>query len=105
VVATYGVLFIHRTERLTSIICGQSAVQPIRAAGPCSTGISSHALTCAGPLKKTDCTSLWYFEWQPLTVRDCVSVGGALLAVLFGAESEPFPLVLRGVLESCHVYY
>ena len=103
-VATYGVLLIHRAERLTSIICGRSAVRPVRAAGSYSTGISSHALTCAGRLKKADCTSLWYFEWQPLSVGDCVSVGGAQLVVLFGAESEPFPLVLRGVLESSVTY-
>jgi hypothetical protein len=41
-----------------------------------------------------------YFEWQPLSVRHCVGVGDALLAVLFGAEFEPSPLVLRGVVES-----
>ena len=61
VVVTYGVLVIQRTERLTSIICEQSAARPVRAAGSSSTGTSSHALTCAGPLKETDCTSLRLF--------------------------------------------
>ena len=37
VVATYGVLFVYRKERLTSIIFWQSAVRPVRAADFCST--------------------------------------------------------------------
>jgi hypothetical protein len=44
VVVTYGVLFIHRKGRLTSIICGQIAVRCVGAAGSCRTGISSSAL-------------------------------------------------------------
>ena len=103
VVATYGILFVHRTERLPSIICGQSEDRPVRAAGSCRTGISSHALTCAGPFKENR-LHIVAFEWQPLSVRDCVRVGRALLAILFGAESEPFPLVLRGVLGSSVTY-
>ena len=34
----------------------------------------------------------------------CVSVGGALLVVPFCAESKPYPLVLRGMLQSSDTY-